>query len=940
MHPSDTPHFDVGIHGGSLAGIAAALELKRAGYSVWLSSHRNYLGEDLCDPLRLRLPEDLDTTAPHLERLFTQDARAAGHFRPMALKHALDEMLAESGVPVFPASAPGEVLVDGAGALRGLSLCDRAGRRLLGCRVLVDATVQGDLLRLGGVALTPPDAQVEVVRRAIGGETDDPHGWRAEGTVRMERGEDTLWAFRARLPLRGPSWGDWMDLEQRTRIEAFRRGQTLSADGIEAFSGERLQPGIEPSDADANSLPVAACTALNECLWVLGQAANVTPDIRERLKRPDCALRWGQTLGARIATALRATVPSTEAPRSHAWCSLSPARVPSALCVCDLGLAGGPLPGDAAAVHAVEQVDVVVAGGGTGGAPAAIAAARSGARTLVAEFLSGLGGVGTLGLIGKYWFGVREGFTAEVDAGAAALTTREFEPGSWDVEAKMHWYHREITAAGGSIWYKTSVCGALLDGNRVAGVLLATPRGRVAVLARCTVDATGSADVAAAAGARTVAVGDGHLAMQGTGLPGREPGRDYTNTDYDFIDDSDTTDQATAHATARAKFKTTFDAGQLVDSRERRRIVGDIEISPMDIRLSRIFHDTICRARSNFDTHGFTVHPLFLIVDPGHDPIDAHIPLRALLPAGLDGILVTGLGISAHRDAMPVIRMQADVQNQGYAAGMIAAMAPHGRIRALDIAAIQEPLIAKGILTPELRLHGDSFPLAEAEIEAALRDSVHDPERIDRVFTLQPDRCRERLRGALAAASTLQAQRHYAFALGVLGDPTGAEILAEEVAQTPWDTGWNYRGMGQFGASLSPLDARIIALGRCRTATALPVLLEKAESLPADAAFSHYRALAEALATTGDARAAPALAALLARPGIRGHAITSLAARLATATDSWTETTFRNRALIEISLASALHALDPGSTLATAILEEYARDVRGLFSKHARALLS
>ena len=44
------------------------------------------------------------------------------------------------------------------------------------------------------------------------------------------------------------------------------------------------------------------------------------------------------------------------------------------------------------------------------------------------------------------------------------------------------------------------------------------------------------------------------------------------------------------------------------------------------------------------------------------------------LPRGLDGILVTGLGVSAHRDAMPVIRMQADVQNQGYACGHAAAM--------------------------------------------------------------------------------------------------------------------------------------------------------------------------------------------------------------------------------------------------------------------------
>ncbi|MCD8482188.1 MAG: FAD-dependent oxidoreductase [Verrucomicrobia bacterium] len=593
----------------------------------------------------------------------------------------------------------------------------------------------------------------------------------------MEKGEAPLWSCRETHTLKGPSWGDWMELESRVRCKAFRRGQLLSADGIEAFSGERLEPGLSFRDAEAAELPISACTALKGTLWVLGWAANISPQKREQLKRPDTAWVWGEALAKRMAVEVctETSLSSTESKRS-----LSAQIVTDSIQLCHADAqASSPLP-DSDKFHEVRQVDVLVVGGGTGGAPAALAAARAGADTLVAEFLSGLGGVGTLGLIGRYWFGVREGFTAEVDAGARKWTTRDYQDGSWDVEAKMHWYHTEIHTAGANIWYKTMIAGALRKQDRIVGAILCCPRGRIAVLAGCTVDATGSAEVAAAAGAPTVSVGEGHLAMQGTGLPGRNPGKDYTNTDYEFIDDTSDQDLASAHVTAREKFKHAFDAGQLVDSRERRRIVGDIEVSPMDIRLTRRFPDTICRARSNFDTHGFTIHPLFLIVDPGHDPVDALIPLRALLPAGLEGILVTGLGISAHRDAMPVIRMQADVQNQGYAAGLIAAMAKNTGIRSLPLEEIQQRLADLGILTPDLVSAKDSFPLSDEEIATTLIQSVENPNLIDRLFTLPEMERVRRLKEAFNAASDLRAQRHFAFVLAIHGDSTGAGILAHE----------------------------------------------------------------------------------------------------------------------------------------------------------------
>ena len=104
-----------------------------------------------------------------------------------------------------------------------------------------------------------------------------------------------------------------------------------------------------------------------------------------------------------------------------------------------------------------------------------------------------------------------------------------------------------------------------------------------------------------------------------------------------------------------------------------------------------------------------------------------NVPYRCLLPKGLDGILVTGLGTSAHRDAMPVIRMQADIQNQGYAAGVAAAMAAEGgrKLRDIDIKALQKHLVEKGNLPERVLTDKDSFPLPERRIAEAVERVVN-----------------------------------------------------------------------------------------------------------------------------------------------------------------------------------------------------------------------
>ncbi|NJO69823.1 MAG: FAD-dependent oxidoreductase [Bacteroidetes bacterium] len=128
-------------------------------------------------------------------------------------------------------------------------------------------------------------------------------------------------------------------------------------------------------------------------------------------------------------------------------------------------------------------------GGGTAGACAAISSARYGASTLVIEYLHGLGGIGTMGLIGRYWVGYREGFTKEIDEGVRKMAAPDHprqkkSTADWVKDWKMEWYRREILKAGGSVWFGAMVCGAVVDKNIVKGVIVSTAVRR-GCLAKC-----------------------------------------------------------------------------------------------------------------------------------------------------------------------------------------------------------------------------------------------------------------------------------------------------------------------------------------------------------------------------------------------------------------------------------------------------------------------
>jgi hypothetical protein len=155
--------------------------------------------------------------------------------------------------------------------------------------------------------------------------------------------------------------------------------------------------------------------------------------------------------------------------------------------------------------------DVLVAGGGTAGAMAGIAAARSGARVLVIEAFGSLGGTGTNAWVTPLMRNVsggrnlNRGLTDELKARLIARGD-----GGVDANGNDNWFNPEgmkvvleqmLLESGGEALYHTHVVAPVMDGQFIRSLVIHNKGGLQALPARVVIDSTGDADVAVAAGA-------------------------------------------------------------------------------------------------------------------------------------------------------------------------------------------------------------------------------------------------------------------------------------------------------------------------------------------------------------------------------------------------------------------------------------------------------
>jgi ribulose 1,5-bisphosphate synthetase/thiazole synthase len=424
-------------------------------------------------------------------------------------------------------------------------------------------------------------------------------------------------------------------------------------------------------------------------------------------------------------------------------------------------------------VPSLPSVDVLVAGGGSAGCVAAIAAARAGARVLLVERYGRLGGIGTAVLDTFYGF-YTPGPNVKVVGGIAdevvdALTARDaafIRPNTYGAgggvtyspeELTMVWDDLVVGSAAAVLFHAMVIDVIMAPGSGVVtDVLLATRNGLLRASAAVVVDSTGDADVCARAGAGYDGADTGQPVQAltttfrvanvdtdrartfpkeelfelmaraaGSGdydLPRQEGSIHRTSVDgvslanMTRVEGIDPTD---VHQLTRAELAGRRQVGEYVrflrdlvpgyekaslvglstsiGVRESRRVHGDYRLTADDVLGARRFDDAIARCGAPIEDHGGGTDTLWRYI-PEHGVYD--IPLRCLLPAGLDNVVVAGRCLSATHEAHASARSIAQCMAMGQAAGTLAALASAGKAtpREVEVAALRQRLRTDGAL--------------------------------------------------------------------------------------------------------------------------------------------------------------------------------------------------------------------------------------------------
>ena len=388
------------------------------------------------------------------------------------------------------------------------------------------------------------------------------------------------------------------------------------------------------------------------------------------------------------------------------------------------------------------KYDVIVVGGGPSGAPAGIASARMGAKTLVIEAQNSLGGMWSGGFMNPLFsWKTKKGILEEL---INDLKERNAWGGFWDESFIFEYMklllEQKSVEAGVDLLYDTRYIGCECEENRVKGVYVSNIEGISYYEADVFIDATGDASLCADAGVEwQIGVDGDYTECQAmtqmfmvAGFPEKyrdglkmydvceaaflkegkgnhtpfdrpylipAPNSDFANVQLTHMrgyDPLNATDRTKAVIEGRQQMITVFEAlknhdkdfedmsligaAPLLGVRESRRIVGEYTLNEDDLLNGAKFPDGICTCGFGIDIHDSKATKQTVIHTKPYQ-----IPFRSLIPKGFEGLLVAGRSISGTHLAMASYRVTGNCCAMGEAAGKAAAYAVKNNCSVRDI---------------------------------------------------------------------------------------------------------------------------------------------------------------------------------------------------------------------------------------------------------------
>lgn len=646
---------DLCVLGGKLYTVYRALSLAKQGKKVLLAVKESCLGEDICQTFRYRLSEEECSFFPEETR-----TKKLGLLRPDEGKRFLEDCCLEAGIMLLYGIWPVDCPEEGRDGRRDSSR-EEAGSRKRLVRVAAKGGLFGILCDEAWQEEEVAAAQKGYEYTVLAGGFPGMDAFEKKGSVRCGEkevffcleGEEGKGLLTISLPDGGlrKRWAGQTDGSAGLLTEA----QETAAEVFGRLKRELpwLQLG--------RFAPRAAVT-VDAAEGKGGEhKAGMAKGQENRLYGPD----W-KRFSANKAEGCRTCAISSGDPSLRSEEAGIYRKLPVV---------------DSAALRE-EHYDLVVAGGGTAGAMAALYAARGGLRTVLLEPMYTLGGTATAGGVSTYWFGNRFRDVREIDAETEKMAAPLGLPrreGIWDRADDFHpgirgtVLARLCLEAGVELRFGSMVFGTLCErtaeGRRCCGAAAAGPDGLYGYYGRAVIDATGDGDLAVSAGADAVYGSERDCITYWASLAQYTDVNRYRNNFSSMVVSADPADMTRFILLGRRRGEQTCDHGGYVSMRESRHVKGVYTVNLKDLMDFRIYPDALYTCYSNYDPKGkLDADVIYCGVLPPQ--VKIQIPLSALLPCEegggrIEGLYVAGKAVSATHNVFPSIRMQPDLMHQG-----------------------------------------------------------------------------------------------------------------------------------------------------------------------------------------------------------------------------------------------------------------------------------